>query len=461
MDGVLIHSAEIHRKAFEEAFKPFGINDFDYSMYAGQRTPEVVLDVLARRGLSSAPEVVAKTAIEKSSLAKQMMDADYPIDEAYGVILSRLAAQFDLALASSGSRGSVENFLRYSGARSLFRSVLSGDDVEQAKPDPEIYRRSMERLGLDPKECLVVEDAVSGVEAAKAAGSPVIALMGTIGVQELREAGADRIIGRLGDLVNLLPADRPVDRPQWTAIIPAAGRGSRLGFNRPKILYPVAGRMILEWMLDFLEPCYGNLVFVLSPEGRDDVAGELHKLIPGRFEVVIQHTPTGMGDAVELALPHVNTPHVSVIWGDQVTLQRSSVEGCQKLHEGPLQPDLTCPTVLRAKPYIHFDRNTSGEISGLRQAREGDQMPPHGESDTGFFCFKTARLRELLKTIRSSSHSSGNRTGEFNLLPVIPVAAREGVVLTPRLMRIEETQGINASEDAIAVAEFLRRSDGR
>jgi UDP-N-acetylglucosamine pyrophosphorylase len=50
-----------------------------------------------------------------------------------------------------------------------------------------------------------------------------------------------------------------VDPGQWTAVIPAAGRGSRLGFHRPKILYPVAGRPILDWLLDFLVPTVRRL----------------------------------------------------------------------------------------------------------------------------------------------------------------------------------------------------------
>ena len=214
-------------------------------------------------------------------------------------------------------------------------------------------------------------------------------------------------------------------------------------------------------MLDFLEPCYGHLVFVLSPDGQADVVEELNKRIPGRFTVVIQEIPSGMGDAVELALPQVQTPHVTVVWGDQVSLQRTSVEGCQRLHQGPLHPDLTCPTVWRVNPYIHFERDEAGTLTGLRQAREGDAMPERGESDTGFFCFKTDRLQQLLHQMRTSRTSMGNRTGEFNLLPIIPVAAQQGTVLTPRFMRLEETQGINSSEDAGAVAEFLRRAHGR
>jgi len=247
-----------------------------------------------------------------------------------------------------------------------------------------------------------------------------------------------------------------VDPALWTAVIPAAGRGSRLGFHRSKILYPVAGRPILDWLLDFLLPHASSLVFVLSPEGRDDVASELQGRIPGRFEIALQSTPTGMGDAVALALPYVRTPHVAIVWGDQVALRRESVEACLRLHQGPVEPQVTCPTVMRPSPYIHFERDGQGVVSGLRQAREGDAMPTEVESDAGFFCFRTATLRVLLDRLRSSPGETGRRTGEFNLLPVIPLAARDGLVLTPRIMSIEETVGVNSSGDAATAERFLR-----
>jgi bifunctional N-acetylglucosamine-1-phosphate-uridyltransferase/glucosamine-1-phosphate-acetyltransferase GlmU-like protein len=116
--------------------------------------------------------------------------------------------------------------------------------------------------------------------------------------------------------------------------------------------------------------------------------------------------------------------------------------------------------VVRPNPYIHFERDSEGSVSGLKQAREGDSMPEQGESDTGFFCFRTAALRGLLDRMRGSS-ATGQRTGEFNLLPVIPLAARDGLVLTPHIMSIEETVGINSSADAAAVEQFLLSVAGR
>src|SRR5437867_10712067 len=93
-----------------------------------------------------------------------------------------------------------------------------------------------------------------------------------------------------------------VHAENWTAIVPAAGSGSRLGFHLPKILYPVGRKTILEWLLEFLQPNCQSLVFVLSLSGRSPVEKELERLAPGKCRVVIQEIPTGMGDAVDLGL---------------------------------------------------------------------------------------------------------------------------------------------------------------
>lgn len=90
-------------------------------------------------------------------------------------------------------------------------------------------------------------------------------------------------------------------------------------------------------------------------------------------------------------------------------------------------------------------------------------MPSTGESDTGFFCFRPGRLAELLDAMRATGASTGGGTREYNLLPVIPRAARDdggARVLTPRHMSVEETVGVNSPADATLVEEFLRRLDG-
>ncbi|MDP9114798.1 MAG: HAD family phosphatase, partial [Acidobacteriota bacterium] len=224
LDGVLIQSASSHSAAFKQVFARLDIQDFEYAQYAGWRTADVIVDVLKQRGRSESADVVADMARQKSRLARDLLEASRPLAKNCEVTLAELAGEFPLALSSSGSRPSVDAFLKLTGSRSLFRSVLSGEDVSQAKPDPEIYVRSAQELGLDARECLVIEDSLAGVKAARAAGCPVIAVPGTCSAEALVAAGAEQVVA---DLLELVGRPQPVDPACWTAVIPAAGRGTR------------------------------------------------------------------------------------------------------------------------------------------------------------------------------------------------------------------------------------------
>ena len=249
----------------------------------------------------------------------------------------------------------------------------------------------------------------------------------------------------------------------WTAIIPAAGRGSRLGFDQPKILFPVAGRPILDWLLEFLLPVSSRVVLVLSPDGRGPVEKALKDTWKtawqqGRFQIAVQPAPTGMGDAVAIGLENVETENTAIVWGDQAGLRPESVRACFAAHQTSADAAVTFLTVWREQFYIHFGRDEAGRITSLLQAREGDTMPAKGESDTGFFCFRTVTLKSLLSDLRHSPDLAGGKgTGEFNFLPAILLAAKRGLtILTPQVVSMEETMGVNSREDALQLEKYLR-----
>jgi beta-phosphoglucomutase len=204
LDGVLIDSSSCHADAFVEVLTPLGVRDFEYRRFAGWRTPEVIRTVMSEYGLPLDPDQVSQLAEAKSRLARRKLESSDPVRPGCGDMLRSLSQSYPLALASSASRPSVELFFRLTGTASLFKSVLSGDDVQQAKPHPEIYERTIRTLGLEPSSCLVVEDAASGVKAAKAAGAKVIGLAVTLTALELEACGADLTIDQLSDLPRLL-----------------------------------------------------------------------------------------------------------------------------------------------------------------------------------------------------------------------------------------------------------------
>jgi len=97
-----------------------------------------------------------------------------------------------LAVATSADRVKMEGNLREIGVPAdRFDACITGSDIERKKPHPDIFLRAAERLGLPAEACLVVEDAPNGVQAAKAAGAPCLALTSSFGADELRTAGAD------------------------------------------------------------------------------------------------------------------------------------------------------------------------------------------------------------------------------------------------------------------------------
>lgn len=242
----------------------------------------------------------------------------------------------------------------------------------------------------------------------------------------------------------------------WTVVVPAAGKGSRLEYPLPKILYPIAGKPILEWLLEQFAKLCGKFVFVLSPEGIKHVQPHLERLAPGNYEIAVQETPLGMGDAVLKGLQSVHTPCCAAVWGDQVTLKRPTIAAGLKTVTNHPQCLFAFPTILRQAPYIHFCRGDDDIITKVLQAREGDHMPAVGESDCGLFFFRTKEIKEAIEKYKDNQQLVGAATKELNFLPIIPLLSDStGSVISLRIIETQETIGINTKEDAEEVEKYL------
>lgn len=146
---------------------------------------------------------IAHCSKRKSARSRELLEQNSRIFSDCAPVVSRLSVLYPLALASSGSRASVDNFLERSGLQTAFRVVVSGDDVSRAKPDPEIFTRAVAGLQMAPSLCLVVEDAESGIRAARAAGAMACAF-GADADGALQRAGAHFRIDSLSELPHLL-----------------------------------------------------------------------------------------------------------------------------------------------------------------------------------------------------------------------------------------------------------------
>jgi HAD superfamily hydrolase (TIGR01509 family) len=113
--------------------------------------------------------------------------------------------KLQLAVATSSVSASARPFLDRTGIRSLFGVVVTGDEVQRGKPHPDIYLRTVKELEIAPEACLVIEDALAGVAAAKAANMTVAAIPDTRFVDPREyEKEADYVLGSLSEIPALI-----------------------------------------------------------------------------------------------------------------------------------------------------------------------------------------------------------------------------------------------------------------
>lgn len=243
-------------------------------------------------------------------------------------------------------------------------------------------------------------------------------------------------------------------------IVPAAGLGSRLNAGAPKALVDVGGQPMIVRLLELARPHVGTVVVVAHPSFADDIRARLQGLRADRiaWEVVEQPTPTGMLDAILLGRPVVErtTPdRVWTLWCDQVGVLPATLARLVAAEQSSPAAALVFPTVAQRPPYIHFERDAAGRITGVLQRREHDPMPDSGESDMGLFALSRDAYCRLLPEY-AAEVPPGRGTRERNFLPFIPWLAARARVETIPCTDPREAVGVNTPEDLRLVEAWLR-----
>jgi beta-phosphoglucomutase family hydrolase len=171
MDGTLIDSEGFHWIAWRDTMANEGIaiTRKQFLVSFGLRNDSVLPRWL---GAAATPERIEKIANAKEEMYRHLVRAE-GISPLPGVAswLHRLHSQGWLqAIASSAPRANVEAVLEALAVAQFFQGIVAAEDVHRGKPDPEVYLTAAARLSASPDRCIVVEDAVAGIEGARNAG---------------------------------------------------------------------------------------------------------------------------------------------------------------------------------------------------------------------------------------------------------------------------------------------------
>jgi len=196
LDGVIADSHPIHEVAWKSLLAEAGLNpdsiNVDF-LYAGHPRREILGHYL---GPLSDSEIRhwGRRKDELYELAARNLQAKPRIPEA----LSRLRdAGIPCALATSAGRKRTLESLQVLGVSEYFSIVITGDDVRSPKPAPDIFLLAAQKLNVKPRDAVVVEDSVAGVQAAVAGGMKCVGYTSEERAAELSRAGADVVVTEL------------------------------------------------------------------------------------------------------------------------------------------------------------------------------------------------------------------------------------------------------------------------
>ncbi len=202
MDGTLINSIPVFLVAYERVFeKELGIKPDESAIRRefGKSSRDILRSVL--EGMEVDPEKVDVDAI-LAGVRKEFVDHIKEVIVLPGVfdLLEKLEGEYQLGLATSSRKHYTDKILHNFDLKGYFEVVVTADDVASAKPAPDIYLLSAERLDTEPTKCLAFDDAVYGIMSAKAAGMKTVGVAtGSSTRQELESVPADTVIDSMRD----------------------------------------------------------------------------------------------------------------------------------------------------------------------------------------------------------------------------------------------------------------------
>jgi beta-phosphoglucomutase len=196
-DGVLVDSLELHQRAWVELGIRTGLPvtaSFIHETF-GMANPSIFRKLL---GESITPAEIAVYTDLKETCYRDLARGQITLMDGVHDLLDRLtAAGFTLAIGTSGVLANSQLTIEETGLQGRFAAISSAEDFTHGKPDPEVFLVAARKAGIESRHTVVFEDAVYGIQAAKAAGMWAVGVTTTSPAQDLYDAGADQVVATL------------------------------------------------------------------------------------------------------------------------------------------------------------------------------------------------------------------------------------------------------------------------
>ena len=210
-NGVIINDERVHLKAYREVLTAEGvaITDPEYFSCLGMDDVAFTRAAFARVSKPATDQLIRDVIDREHALHREFIARDLPVPSGVVAFIKDLARHYDMGIVSMAERSEIEHVLKLLGVLNQFSALVSAATDLNHKPAPDCYlrglqllnerRRSERRLPAVASECVVIEDAPPGIQAARGAGMRTIGVTTTVSEKALRDAGAEVVTPNLGD----------------------------------------------------------------------------------------------------------------------------------------------------------------------------------------------------------------------------------------------------------------------
>ncbi len=199
-DGIIVDAEPVHLRAFQEVLDRNGIflsEEEYYERYLALDDRTLFSNVLRDRNIDFDDSAIEDLMQKKSEAYEKLIEDEIKIFPGVIDFVDSVYKKYLLGIGSGALRHEIEYILDYVGIKDRFIVIVSAEDVEKCKPDPEVFVKALQKINkklpkgskpIDPSECLVIEDSFAGIRAAKSAGMRTLAITNSYGRFKLSEA---------------------------------------------------------------------------------------------------------------------------------------------------------------------------------------------------------------------------------------------------------------------------------
>ena len=440
LDGVLVEARDIHyealNRALSEVDEKYVIGREEHlSSYDGLSTSKKLKKLTKEKGL---PESLHGQVWEgKQKCTHKVISDTVEPSSLIHMLLRRLKAEgYTIYCASNSIRSSVKLMLLKTGYIEFIDEYFSNEDVKNPKPHSEIYLKCMVHAGVNPEDCLIVEDSHIGREAAAKSGANVL------GVKGLEDVNIKNVFAAIEDADSKI---KPIN-PKWQGgnmkvLIPMAGAGSRFekaGYTFPKPLIEVDGKPMIQVIVENLN-IDAQHIFIVQKEHYEkyNLQYLLNLIAPGCEIVQVDGVTEGAACTTLLAKEFINNDEPLLTANSDQFVEWNSNEFLYSMQASGVDGGiLTFESVHPKWSFAKLDEN--GFVSEV-----AEKKPISDKATVGVYYW--AKGSDYVKYAEQMIANDTRVNGEFYVCPVFNEAVSDKKKI--KTFHVDKMWGLGTPED--------------